>query len=232
MPLFSRRPRTRLPADILAQLEQLGRAAYDPQCYESPWQLTVAMYNLAQEDRDGLLTQLAAVVLPADGWPVYGAMKLVMDVLDPKLDQPDFNRIVLAGLEFLRSHGVPTSRLSPNELSLWHRLRGPDTPWLTGRPVPPDRLTPLRPGEKRRVAQVFPESKSNVIFVVQEGPDRFVALVDGEWSAEDPRRVENEWYAAPSLHDLYIRIGDGFQTPCHWADRELEPYFPLPPSTL
>lgn len=232
MPLFSRRPRTRLPADILAQLEQLGRASYDPSGYESPWQLTVAMYHLAQEDRDGFLADLAAAALPAGGWPVYGAMKLIMDILEPDLDQPDFNAIALAGLEFLRSHGVPTSRLSPNEMDLWHRLQGNDAPWLVGRPLPPDRLTPLQPGEVRRVAQVFPGPRSNVIYVKQTAPDRYVAVVDGEWSEEDPRRVQNEWYGAGSLHDLYVRIGQGFQTPCYWADQELEPYFPLPSPTL
>jgi hypothetical protein len=129
MSLFGRRPRRRLPADILAQLEQLGRAAYDPSSTEAPWQLTVAMYQLAQEDRDGFLGELAMVSLPAGGWPGYGAMKLVMDILEPKPDQPDFNAIVLAGLEFLRSHGVPTSRLSPNEMDQWRRLRVDDTPW-------------------------------------------------------------------------------------------------------
>ena len=232
MPLFSRRSRARLPADILTQLEQLGRASYDPSSYESPWQLTVAMYNLAQEDRDGFLGDLAAVTLSAGGWPVYGAMKLIMDILDPNLDQPDFNAIALAGLEFLRSHGVPTSRLSFNEINLWHRLQGGGTPWLVGRPLPPDRLTPLQPGEARRVAQVSPGPSSNVIYVKQDTPDRFVAVIDGEWSAEDPHRVQNEWYGAQSLHELYTRIGQGFQTPCYWADRELEPYFPLPSPTL
>lgn len=230
--LFGRRPRRRLPADILAQLEQLGRAAYDPSSAEAPWQLTVAMYQLAQEDRDGFLGELATVSLPAGGWPVYGAMKLVMDILEPKPDQPDFNAIVLAGLEFLRSHGVPTSRLSPNEMDQWRRLRVDDAPWLMGRPVPPDRLTPLRPGEVRRVAQVFPGSSSNVIYVKQAAPESYVAVIDGEWSAEDPRRVQNDWYQARSLHELYVRIGEGFQTPCYWANRELEPYFPLPAPTL
>ena len=67
MSLFGRRPRRRLPADILAQLEQLGRAAYDPSSTEAPWQLTVAMYQLAQEDRDGFLGELAMVSLPAGG---------------------------------------------------------------------------------------------------------------------------------------------------------------------
>jgi len=232
VPLFSRRPRTRLPADILAQLEQLGRASYDPSNHEAPWQLTVAMYQLAQQDRDGLLAELAAATLPAGGWPVYGAMKLIMDILDPKLDQPDFNAIALAGLQFLRSNGVPPNRLSPNEMDLWRRLRTDDAPWLVGRPLPLDRLTPLQPGEVRRVAQVFPGPSSNVIYVKQVAPDSCVAVIDGEWSEEDPRRVQNEWYTAQSLHELYTRIGEAFQTPCYWADPELEPYFPLPPSTL
>ena len=232
MGLFSRRQQSRLPTNILDQLEQLGRSSYDPQNYESPWQLTVDMYQLSQADRDGFVADLAAVALPVGGWPVYGAMKLVLDIIDPQLDQPDFNAIVLAGLQFLRSHGVPGNRLSLNEMRLWHRSQGEDTPWLVGRPVPPDRLTPLQPGEMRRVAQVAPGPHSNILYVRQAASDRYVAIIDGEWSDEEPRRAQNDWYEDGSLHGLYARIGHAFQTPCYWADPELEPYFPLPPPTI
>lgn len=139
---------------------------------------------------------------------------------------------MLAGLQFLRSHGVPTSRLSLNDMRHWRRLQGADTPWLVGRPVPPDRLMPLQPGEMRRVAQVYPGPHSNVIYVREAAPGRYVAIIDGEWSEEDSRRVQNEWYEAPSLKELYARLGDAFQTPCHWVAPDLEPYIPLPPSTI
>ena len=171
-----------MPADILSQLEQLGGVAYDPSSYKSPWQLTVAMYHLAQDDQDGFLADLSAVTLSTGGWPVYGAMKLIMDILDPKLNsRTSMRRAGRSGISF-RSHGVPNSRLSPNEMDLWRRLRGDDAPWLVGRPPPPDRLTPLLPGEVRRVAQVFSGPRSNVIYVKQTAPDRYVAVVDGEWS--------------------------------------------------
>jgi hypothetical protein len=85
MPLLNRRSRTRLPLDLLAQREQLGRASYDPESYESPWQLTVAMYRLVQENRDGFLADWPAATLSVGGWLVYGAIRLVMDILDPSL---------------------------------------------------------------------------------------------------------------------------------------------------
>lgn len=190
------------------------------------------MYMIAQGDQDGFLAELATLVVPVDGWPAYGGMKLVMSILGYDLDQPDYNAIVLAGLQFLRSHGVPTSRVSPAEMRHWHRLQGENTPWLIGRQAPPDRLTPLQPGETRRVAQVFAAPNSNVVYVRETAPGRYAAIIDGEWSEDDSRRVQNEWYAAPSLHELYLRIGSAFQTPCYWVEPELEPYIPLPPPTL
>lgn len=234
MALFGRRSRTgRLPADMLTQLEQHGRFSYGPQQNSPPAPTIEAdMYFLAQNDRDGFLADLAALVVPTGGWSAYGGMKLVMSVIGSDLDQPDYNAIVLTGLQFLRLHGVPTSRVSPNEMRLWHRMQGEDTPWLVGRPAPPDRLTPLRAGEMRRVAQVAPGPHANVIYVQEKSPGSYVAVIDGEWSEDDPRRVQNDWYQAKSLHDLYLRIGGAFQTPSYWADPELEPYFPLPPSTL
>jgi hypothetical protein len=234
MALFRRRPQTaRLPADILMQLERFGRFHYEPQQYPLPSPILEAdMYRLAQSDQAGFLADLAAVIAPTGGWAAYGGMKLVMSVIGPELNEPNYNAIVMAGLQFFRSHGVPTSRLSPNELGLWHRLQGDQTPWLAGRPAPPDRLTPLRPGEQRRVAQVAPGPHANVIYVRAAAPSRYVAVIDGEYSETDPQRVQHDWYEAASLHQLYLRVGEAFQTPSYWADPELEPYFPLPPSTL
>lgn len=232
MPLFGRRARTRLPADALRQLEQLGRSSLDPQTYQAPWQFVAAMYPLSQADRDGFLADLASVAAPAGGWPAYGALKLLWEMFGTDLDQPDFNAIAIAALQFLRSHGLPPNRMSQFDLRIWHRLQGEDTPWLVGRPPPPDRLTPLRPGEIRKVAQVFAGEHSNVIYVRQDAPDRYVAVIDGEWSEEEPRRVQNDWHSAKSLHQLYTRIAEAFQVPCFWADPQLESYFPLPPPTI
>lgn len=128
MPLFGRRAHTRLPADALSQLEQLGRSSFDPQACESPWQFVAAMYPLSQDDRDGFLADLAAVAVPAGGWPAYGALKLLWEMFGTDLDQPDFNAIAMAGLEFLRSHGVPASQMSPFEQRIWRRLQDNDTP--------------------------------------------------------------------------------------------------------
>lgn len=232
MPLFGRSARRRLPADALAQLEQLGRSQYNPESCDSPWQFVGAMYQLAEDNRNEFLAELAALIASAGGWPAYGALRLLWEVFSVDLNQPDFDSIALAGLQFLRSNGVPASRVSQYELGIWHRLKGEDTPWLVGHPPPPDRLTPLRSGEIRQVAQVYPGPTANLVLVRQDAPDRYVAIIDGEWSEGDPRRVQNEWYSARTLHELYIRLGDAFQVPCYWADSELEPYFPLPPSTI
>jgi hypothetical protein len=139
MPIFGRRARhERLPADILTQLERFGRFSFDPRQNPPPGLLEADMYRIAEADRDGFLADLSSVTRPAGGWPAYGGMKLVMSILGGDLDHPDYNAIVLAGLQFLRSRGVPASRLSPNELRLWRRMHGEDEPWLIGRAAPPE----------------------------------------------------------------------------------------------
>jgi hypothetical protein len=103
--------------------------------------------------------------------------------------------------------------------------------WVPRLPIPSQEEAPiaaLLPGESRRVAQLTSEPDSNVILVRRNGDGRYCALIDAKWSDEDPRRVQNEWKSAGSLYELYITIGLALQTPPHWCDSELEPYFPLP----
>jgi hypothetical protein len=218
----------RFPSDMPAWLEAMARFEWAPQRNPMPEIRVDKMYFMAQSDRDGFLRDLAKLTTSAGGWVALGGKYLVTDILPIETDTPDFKVIVLAGLLFLRDSGVPLNRLSPNDRTLWQRLR-PDEAWLVWREPPPDVLTPLLPGEVRKVAEVLrADGHSNDILVRQDAPDKFVAAVEGAYNESDLRRMSNDWHSAASLHELYIRIGESSQTPPHWAAAELTPYFPLP----
>ncbi|HTJ70941.1 MAG TPA: hypothetical protein VL551_25590 [Actinospica sp.] len=241
MPLFNRRERgqsparasSRLPADMARQLEVHARSLWDLRGGVRSTLRIDQMYFLAQEDRDGFLRELRAVVERAGGWAALGGKYLVTDILPIETDTEDFNAIVLAGYQFLRKNGAPPIRLSPNDHTLWQRVNTRGEPWLVWRDPPPDTLTPLRPDEIRKVAEIKrADGYTNTILVRQDGPSKFTAVIEGAYSEEDPRLSRNDWHTASSLHDLYIRIAESSQTPTDWAAPDLQPYFPLPPMTI
>jgi hypothetical protein len=217
-----------LPPDIVEWLEATARYNWDSQKNPMPDIRVDAFYFLAQKDRDGFLGALSSVSVPAGGWVALGGKDLVLDILPTDTDTPDFNAIVLAGLQFLRENGVPPIRLSPNDQKFWRRLSGGE-PWLQWREPPADTLTPLQPGEVRKVAELLRgDGHTNEILVRQDASEAFTSTIDGPYSETDSTRTRTDWYTAPSLHELYVRIGEGQQTPPHWYAPELAPYFPLP----
>lgn len=86
------------------------------------------------------------------------------------------------------------------------------------------RLTDLAPGESRIIAQLTSARDSNLLIVRCEANCRYVALIDAKWSGDDPRRVQNEWKTAATLHELYVQVGLALQVPPHKSDVELAPF--------
>ena len=136
-----------------------------------------------------------------------------------------------APIEFLRANGVPPMMVKGYQWEYWIDSGGTADTWIPRRPVPlPEEasITELLPGEVRRVTQRTSEIDSNAILVRQNNDGPYCALIDAKYSDEDPRRRQDEWKFAKSLHELYIQIGLVLQVPTYWYDPELEPYFPLP----
>jgi hypothetical protein len=220
------------PSDMAQWLEAYGRFEWDPQ--RSPmYELRLGdFYAMAQADPDAFLRELAALTVPAGSWVALGGKYLVLDLMPNETDTPDFNAIVLAGFQFLRQSSVPPNRLSERDHELWSRVKTGDEPWLVWSEPPKVLPTPLRPGEVRKVAQILrADGLINDILVRQE-TDKVTAVIEGAYSETATRRTQTEWHSAPSLRELYIRIGDTLQIPPHWMIPELEPYIPLPPMTI
>lgn len=229
-----------LPRDIVSKMVRYGRHEWDPQGSEMSigelGDLMAGLYPIASAAPERFLGDLAAAVLPVGGWAVYGASRLIWELLSVSrgsfLSQnPSYVAIMDDAIAFLRGNGVPPMRVRGYEWDYWLDKGGTNITWLPllRTPAPGEApITELRPGEIRRIAQVTAQPDSNVILVRQRDDGQYCAIIDARQSDEDPRRTQWEWKFAASLHELYVEIGLSMQTPTYWYDKELEPYFPLP----
>ncbi|WP_431914377.1 hypothetical protein [Micromonospora carbonacea] len=229
-----------LPADLEERLARFGRFTFDPgggdtDADEVLRTLLHPLYPVAQADPARFLTTLRDRALPAGGWAVYGAAHLVWELLGGGVEHPAHHDLMTASLGFLRERGVPNSRLKGYEWEYWLNRRAAGEPWLVGRPKPTPQeapVTPLRDGELRRVAQLWPEPDSNVLYVRRDPDGSHVLVVDARWSDDDPTRHRDDCARADTVEELYSQFGTNLQTPPFWCHPELEPYFPLPAPRL
>jgi hypothetical protein len=231
---------SRLPPNIVKMLEEYGHFAWDPpgsgidggyvwSTLQSP------LVPFSQSDRAGFLSALANAVLPVGGWPAFGAERMMIDLVGGDVDDPNYDSIMTTSLDFLRERGVPNSRLTGYEWQFWQKHEGSTEPWQRGLPAPSVEeatISELQPTELRKVAQLTAEPDSNLIFVRGTDNGGYVSVIDSIYSHEDPRRCQSDWLVSETLHELYQRIGESFQTPTFWYDAELGPYFPLGPPTI
>lgn len=224
-----------LPDGVVSLMVRFGRYEFDPQSSgedsSSIWMETqLPLQPFASTDPSGFMAALAKAMLPVGGWAVYGAAHTILDLISPPPEHdPSYNAIMNASLAFLHASGVPAMKLNGYEWQHWVTNGGTHDSWAPRLPTPSADEAPiaiLRAGETRRVAQVTAEADSNVLLVRQTGDGRYSALIESRTSEQDPRRVQREWLSAASLHDLYVQIGLTMQTPPHWYDSELGPYFP------
>lgn len=239
MGLFNRRESassssSRLPTSFCEELEEFAKWRWDVSA-TGTYSLDLGqMYAMAQGDRDGFLTDLRAIALEYGGWVALGAKYLMLEVLPVETDNSDFDAIALAAFNFLRDSGVPPNHLSPNDVTLWTRL-GKGEPWLYSSPIPDsgDELSDVDQDESRLVARIARvDGYQNQLFVRRNESLKYVAVIEGPNSLEDPTLSTFEWFTCDHLHDLYLRVGDALQVPPLWALPELLSYIPLPPMKI
>lgn len=228
-----------LPNDVDLIMEQYGRYIFNPLRSnfepDNIWASVASLYPLAQADPDAFVTALSERFLPAGDWSLYGAARMVTELLETGFKHPAHDALLTASLQFLRERGVPNLMLTEYEWRYWVDTQGKTEPWLVGRSKPtPEQapITDLAVGEVRRIAQVFPEADSNIILVRRHEEGGYVSVIDAKWSDDNPTRSQGDWERADTLNELYWKLGCSFQVPTYWYHEELEPYFPLPEPRL
>jgi hypothetical protein len=137
---FSRKARSRFPADMKRRLELLGRFELDPQgsgvdaaeiypnCIE-PFARDMS------DDRDGFLAELRAFVADDEGGiATYGASCLVVELAGTSVRTPDALALLDSAIEFKRVRRMPSDRLKGYEWERWLEVNEPET-W-PGQPQP------------------------------------------------------------------------------------------------
>lgn len=234
-----RQPGGLLPPDIISLMEKYARSKFDfrgtgvAQGLDTSriMMIEANLYPVAQANPDAFVTALATAILPVGGWAAYGAGILVRELLGSEYSHPASDEIRMAGLQWLRDNGVPaTLFLAPVDWRFWLEHAGENEPWLPARSgYHPEEahVSDLQIGEMRRVAQLTASPESNVVYVRRNSDHEYVGVVDAPHSEDDPRRSQFEWHQADSLHDLYVRIGEGLRILPYWCDSELEVFIPL-----
>jgi hypothetical protein len=231
MAWFSKKPAA--PEISRQEIDRYGRhkiKVIDSADWSFAADLEMRAYQWGQADSAGFM---AGMVLASEGgeWAAFGAGRLQIEALGFQRSDPQFDTVMHHSINFLRSRGVPRIHLTGYENSWWVDNSGGE-PWLVGRPMPePDAapITPLDDGELRRIAYMGPEGNDNNILITRADAG-YKAIIEGKNSDEDPRLMRNEWMgmAAPTLYELFVRLGDALITPKPWMHHELVPYIPLP----
>lgn len=139
---FSRKARSRFPADMTRRLELLGRFEFDPQgsgvdageiypnCIEP-------FMGYVGEDRDGFIAELRSFVADDEGgFASYGAGCLVVELAGKGVRTPDALALLDSAIEFKRARRVPSAMVKGYEWDRWLEVNGPGT-WPDGPVQPP-----------------------------------------------------------------------------------------------
>lgn len=235
---FTRTPKGPLPPSIFAMMERFGRHEIDVMASTDDgyavFQATQEpVLDAARTDPEGFVKALADACVPVGGWAADGANRTVVNLVGSSPPGAGWTRILDASLEFLRSNYVPPSRIPPYAWQRFLQTGGTPNTWIPLRP-PPDRhsvsLTPLAPGETRRLVKIAPAPDANVILVRREG-DEYVAIIDARWSDDDPTRSQSEWKRASDQYDPYLDLAYSSRV-WDWVDPEIEPFFPAPKALI
>lgn len=240
MALFGRRPlrphNPGLPRSIVAMMERYGRFEFDPPASTddagSVWlQTQDPIRTFATSDPSTFVDALGGAVISVGGWAAFGGACTAWELLRSEdRHGQGYEALMTAAVDFLRRNGVPPMRVKGYLWSHWVDHGGTVDTWIPRVPTPTAvqaPITPLRAGELRRIAVLSPQPDANVVLVRLEADGTHIGVIDARQSDDKPRRTQWDWKSAASSHSLYIDVGLALQTPPHWFDPELEPYFPL-----
>jgi hypothetical protein len=165
----------------------------------------------------------------------YGAYRLLSD-FDPALTDPLFTQLRDTSLEYMQSLGFSSGHLNMYECNRWVEIHGDlrtsfDRIVAVAVPSPEAApgVKPLSLGQSRLIALTAPLPEGNAFYAEHRADGSWIVFSERPRSSDDPTRGRyDETYlgAFTSLPDLLRAVGAMFGTRPHWADDDLEPYFP------
>lgn len=142
MGFFRRQPKQPeqpiLPGNIVSMMERFGRYEFDPQLsgesHEEHWRQCAILSPFASTDPRRFMEDLATAVLPTKGWAVYGASRMIWELLSPGSDvqireNPVYIAIMDAAVTFLRTIPGSQGHLRNYEWDYWWNHGGRFESW-------------------------------------------------------------------------------------------------------
>jgi hypothetical protein len=197
-----------------------------PELAEAAQPVEVRYYKTAIADPPAFARRVLEIAKHG-GWAACGGMRLLRSLVDEKLCGPAFNEVCEHGFAFLRSRNINFLHLSRNEIEWWV-THHPGEDYLTPRQLPPGetRVTPLQPGERRRVANMGPPNNNDIYVYAADGAFHAVILHTGEsWESA----TQYHWFSHKDLFQLYVRVGEAFRSEPPWCDPEMARFCLLDP---
>lgn len=185
-------------------------------------------FQLAREDRAGLLARARGVAEAAGGWTAVGAAQLMRSVTT-ELNGADFDAIMEVSTAFLNSRMIPSAYRAPWELAWWQDHHPGEYFFSVARRVPTRAsaaIPELGLGEARRVANMGPDGNNNDLYVIRTADQYHCVIVAPGVRWQD---VTFMWFSYPDLYDLYVRVGEAVKSPPPWCEPELARYCPIDP---
>jgi hypothetical protein len=176
----------------------------------------------------------AARAAPDQPLVTVGAYNLLYKADAPATDRR-FLELRDATLEYMRQMRYSSGHLTRDEADRWIELHGGlgafdhtvevAVPAQAEAPL----ATDLSPGESRLLALTDPLPDGNAFYAERQDDGTYIVFSERQRSDDDPTRQRyDESYLGlfTSMTDLLRAVGQMFGTRPHWADGDLEPYFP------
>lgn len=118
-----------IPAGTVEQMILFGRFSFDPTGSDVDagelWsRIAAPRHPVAVADPERFCRDLADQVLPVGGWAVYGAQRLVVELLGGEYGGDDYLRMQDAALAWLHGQGVGAAHLTGWESARWAATHG------------------------------------------------------------------------------------------------------------
>lgn len=234
---------TLLSAEALAALGDFGYShvrGEDPDTSTTTRLFYMPGIQAVGSNAEGLIHEVCSAAQRSGSWALVGAVRLLMELATPPevlAGDVQYLAVLDGALLFLQAQGVSSGTLRPFEADRWIETHGSLRTFIGYdlADVPPvgqeGPVREMQVGEFWKVAQLWPQPESNMIFIERRGPQLFCVLTEAPESDVDPRRKMWDWFSGDTLVGVLRDLGERMVTPPYWAEPALAPFFPWQPPT-
>lgn len=238
--LFSKRPSTIVPADVLRQLGAFGQVSLEAKVSSRPvsdprfdWDSFFSKaFPAFQTDLERAINDIHNAS-SGDELARFGGYRLIAEY-EPKTLDPQYLDMMDAGLQIMHERGLSSGHLTRYEADRWIATHG-DLRTSFDRIVevaPPSAghtaEVALDPGQDLLVATMGPNALDNQFWIERADDGSYGAYSMRQWESDAvilTRCSENSIGRWDTAEGILRSLGEYLRTPPFWFHEQLEPYF-------